>query len=94
MARSSGPARRSKGRPASAPAYAIAMRWTALDPEDRTFEAFLSIDMAQSWDEFTGALEVYGAPMQNFVYADVDGNIGYYAPGKLPIRAGGDGRET
>ena len=70
----------------------LAFRWTALDPEDRTFEAFLSIDMAQSWDEFTGALQVYGAPMQNFVYADVDGNIGYYAPGKLPIRAGGDGR--
>ena len=32
------------------------------------------------------------APAQNFVYADTAGNIGYYAPGKVPIRSkGGDG---
>ena len=30
-------------------------------------------------------------PSQNFVYADVDGHIGYYAPGRIPIRASGDG---
>ena len=30
-------------------------------------------------------------PSQNFVYADVDGHIGYYAPGRIPIRATGDG---
>jgi len=29
--------------------------------------------------------------MQNFVYADVDGNIGYAAPGAIPVRAAGDG---
>lgn len=69
----------------------LAFRWTALDPEDNTLVAFLGVDRAQSWDEFTAALEHYHAPMQNFVYADVDGNIGYYAPGALPIRAQGDG---
>ena len=26
-------------------------------------------------------------PSQNFVYADVDGHIGYYAPGRIPVRA-------
>jgi penicillin amidase len=70
----------------------LAFRWTALDDEDQTFGAFLKINTAQNWDDFTAALQTYVAPMQNFVYADVDGNIGYYAPGKLPIRAGGDGR--
>jgi penicillin amidase len=69
----------------------LAFRWTALDPEDHLFEAFLGINLAQNWDSFVGALQSYSAPMQNFVYADVDGNIGYYAPGSLPIRAGGDG---
>jgi penicillin amidase len=69
----------------------LAFRWTALDAEDGTFAAFLNINLAQSWDAFTAALRDYSAPMQNFVYADVDGNIGYYAPGKLPIRASGDG---
>ncbi|MBX0329303.1 penicillin acylase family protein [Oscillochloris sp. ZM17-4] len=69
----------------------LAFRWTALDPEDNTMEAFLGIDRAGSWDEFTAALTHYHAPMQNFVFADVDGNIGYYAPGALPVRAQGDG---
>lgn len=70
---------------------ALAFRWTALDEEDNTLRAFLGINRAGSWAEFTEALRDYKAPMQNFVYADVAGNIGYYAPGALPIRAGGDG---
>jgi penicillin amidase len=70
----------------------LAFRWTALDPEDNTLRAFLGINRAQSWEEFTEALRSYHAPMQNFVYADVDGNIGYFAPGAVPIRAAGDGR--
>jgi penicillin amidase len=69
----------------------LAFRWTALDPEDQTISAFMGIDRAQSWDEFTAVLRNYAVPMQNFVFADVDGNIGYYAPGRLPIRAAGDG---
>jgi len=69
----------------------LAFRWTALDETDATLEAFLGINRAGSWDEFTAALRGYHAPMQNFVYADVDGNIGYYAPGALPIRPRGDG---
>jgi penicillin amidase len=69
----------------------LAFRWTALDPTDATLEAFLGMNRAQSWAEFTAALRGYHAPMQNFVYADVDGNIGYYAPGALPIRPLGDG---
>ena len=69
----------------------LAFRWTALDPEDGTLEAFLKVNRARNWDEFTAALRGYQAPMQNFVYADVEGNIGYYAPGALPVRARGDG---
>ena len=33
----------------------------------------------------------FDVPAQNLVYADVDGNIGYQTPGKLPIRGAGDG---
>ena len=69
----------------------LAFRWTALDADDSTLEAFLNINRARDWSSFTEALRGYKAPMQNFVYADVDGNIGYYAPGALPIRAAGDG---
>jgi penicillin amidase len=75
----------------SPPIEPLAFRWTALDPEDRTMIAFLGVNRARNWDEFTKALSNYVAPAQNFVYADRAGNIGYYAPGRYPIRAGGDG---
>jgi len=37
------------------------------------------------------AIERFAAPSQNFVYADVEGNIGYAMSGALPIRSGGVG---
>lgn len=68
----------------------LALRWTALDPRALQFP-FWKIDHAQNWQEFTAALRDFTGPMQNFVYADVDGNIGYYAAGHVPIRKQGDG---
>jgi penicillin amidase len=70
---------------------ALALRWTGLDAADRTAEAFLHLNLASSWDEFLAALQRFHAPMQNFVYADVDGNIGYHSPGALPMRPRGNG---
>ena len=69
----------------------LALRWTALDPVDSTLAAFLSLNQAHDWKEFTTALRDFVVPSQNFVYADVEGHIGYYAPGRIPIRASGDG---
>ena len=69
----------------------LAFRWTALEPDDHTITAFMRINDARNWDEFKAALRLYNAPAQNFVYADAAGNIGYYMPGRFPIRAGGDG---
>jgi penicillin amidase len=71
--------------------YAIALRWTALEPT-RMVEAILGINTAGNWDEFRDALSLWDVPSQNFIYADVDGNIGYQMPGRIPIRANGDGR--
>jgi penicillin amidase len=71
--------------------YAIALRWTALDPS-ALFRAILGFDRAQNWEEFRLAARDFVVPAQNLVYADVDGNIGYQMPGWIPMRAGGDGR--
>ena len=71
---------------------ALALSWSALKVPDASFEVYLALDQARSWVEFEAALQRYRAPMQNFVYADVDGNIGYFAPGAIPIRPVGDGR--
>ena len=69
----------------------LAMRWTALDPGDTTADAFMKMAYASDWDEFTDALRYYVAPSQNMVFADQKGNIGYIGPGRIPVRAKGDG---
>lgn len=69
----------------------VALQWTALRERSRLFESVLRINRAQNWDEFRAALKLWDVPSQNFIYADVDGNIGYQMPGSVPIRAKGDG---
>ncbi len=71
--------------------YAVALRWTALEPS-RLVDAVLSINLAATWDEFRDAVGRWDIAGQNFVYADVDGNIGYQSSGRVPIRSQGDGR--
>jgi penicillin amidase len=71
--------------------YAIALRWTALEP-GRTFQSIFNINRAQDFDEFRIAAAQFVVPSQNLLYADVDGNIGYQMPGFIPVRANGDGR--
>ncbi len=68
----------------------LALRWAAAEPNGFAFP-FLDLDRARNWKEFTAALARYPGPGQNFVYADVDGNIGYQAAGMLPIRKNFDG---
>ncbi|RCK72918.1 MAG: Penicillin amidase precursor [Anaerolineae bacterium] len=71
--------------------YAIAMRWTALEPS-LVFEAIWGFNKARNWLEFRQAAQSFAVPAQNLIYADVDGNIAYQMPGNIPIRAKGDGR--
>ena len=67
-----------------------AMRWSAAEPGSFQFP-FLDLNRAGNWQEFTAAIARFAGPGQNFVYADVDGNIGYHATGLLPIRKNYDG---
>jgi penicillin G amidase len=66
----------------------LALRWTLYDG---LRSPFFEVDSAQKWEDFRRAFSELDAPGQNVVYADVDGNIGYQATGKIPIRASGDG---
>jgi len=68
--------------------YAIAIRWTALEP-NQVFKAIFGINRASNWDEFRAAAANFAVPAQNMVYADVDGNIGYQTPGWIPMRNSG-----
>lgn len=69
---------------------AIALRWTAAEPGGFRYP-FIGIDRAANWSEFRAALAGFPGPAQNFVYADVDGNIGYQVAGRLPVRREFDG---
>ena len=68
----------------------FALRWAAAEPGGFGFP-FLDVNRAANWKEFTAALARFPGPGQNFVYADVDGNIGYQATGMLPIRRNFEG---
>jgi penicillin G amidase len=69
----------------------LALRWAGLDARDDTVAGLLRLNLAGNVDEVRAALRLVHVPMQNFVFADRDGNIGYLAPGALPIRPKGDG---
>ncbi|WP_327136100.1 penicillin acylase family protein (plasmid) [Streptomyces sp. NBC_01343] len=71
--------------------YAVAMRWSALDP-GRTMDAVFQLDTAKDWDSFRAAAALFSSPAQNLVYADRQGHIGYQAPGRIPVRGKGEGR--
>lgn len=67
------------------------LHWTALDPRINNPDPLYALDRARNWNEFTGALKGIAGPMQNGIYADIEGHIGYYAAAAVPIRKSGDG---
>ncbi len=62
----------------------LALKWTLLQPE-YTVTGFFQLDLATNWTQFVAGLKNISIS-QNFVYADVQGNIGYRMSGLLPIR--------
>jgi penicillin G amidase len=69
---------------------AVSLAWTGLD---HAIEPSLALDAAAatSFEGFRSAVHGVTCPGQNFVYADVDGTIGYACTGVYPVRRGGDG---
>jgi penicillin amidase len=67
-----------------------AVRWTGAQ---RSLRPSLALDVAgaDSFASFRDAVLQVSCPGQNFVYADVDGTIGYQCTGLHPIRRAGDG---
>lgn len=66
--------------------FVIALRWSALDADNRTVLAAFEGNRAQSVDDLVKAYAHYHSPMQNLVAADVTGKILYKAVGKVPLR--------
>ncbi|MHB1295338.1 MAG: penicillin acylase family protein [Anaerolineae bacterium] len=68
----------------------LALRWTSLEP-GTMMRAVLRLNRAYDWGTFREAVRWFDGPSQNFIYADVEGNIGYQMPGRVPVRRSGDG---
>lgn len=66
--------------------HVIAFSWTALAEDDRSMQAALKFARAREWDGFLAAARDFQAPQQSIVYADVEGNIGFVAAGRVPHR--------
>ncbi|MFJ1757429.1 penicillin acylase family protein [Kitasatospora sp. NPDC088134] len=77
--------------PDRAAGYGVALRWTALVP-GKTMDAVFKLDRAADFAGFRAAAQDFAVPAQNLIYADTKGNIGYQAPGLIPVRGKGDGR--
>ncbi|HMR30261.1 MAG TPA: penicillin acylase family protein [Geminicoccaceae bacterium] len=70
----------------------LALAWTALADDDVTLLAGLGLATAADGEWLDEALRPFASPQQNVTWATRDGRIGLVAPGRVPIRRGGDGR--
>lgn len=61
------------------------------DLPSKTIEAIFEMNLSKNFEEFLSALKKFSAPAQNVVFADRDGNIGYFPAGLIPVRGKGDG---
>ncbi len=64
---------------------ALSLQWTG-HSGTREFDAFRGFNRARNLDDFARAVEFFDAGQQNFLVADVDGNIGYFLTGEVPLR--------
>jgi penicillin G amidase len=67
--------------------YAVSLRWSALTPDNKTIEAGMQANWAQTVAQLQQAFAEHHAPMQSVVMADTAGDVAFNAVGKLPLRA-------
>lgn len=64
---------------------ALSVQYVGFGPTQEA-EAFLMINRARNLGDFREALQRFDFGSQNFVYADVEGNIAYFTTGEIPVR--------
>lgn len=70
---------------------AVALKWAGSEPGGAAYLGGLSVARAKNKAEFLKALEACHIPCLNYVYGDVDGEIGWVAAAHTPIRKNWDG---
>ena len=75
--------------PARRLAFAVRAAW--LEPGMAPYLDSMRYMGARTWEEFLTAMDDWGAPGENQVFADATGNIGWAPGGKVPVRPNWDG---
>lgn len=70
--------------PAAHRAYALA--WTGFRADDRTALGLYAMNRSTDAASFRAALKDFESPVQDVVYADTAGHIGFMMAGRIPIR--------
>ncbi len=70
---------------------AVGLRAAWLEPGMAPYLGSIEYIRARNWDQFLAAMNRWGAPSENQVYADIQGNIGWKPGGLAPIRPNWDG---
>ena len=68
------------------PEFALALRWSALEPNDTTIAAIRALNKARNIDQAERALGAFQIVTQSALMADVDGKIGMVVTGRIPMR--------
>lgn len=63
----------------------LSLRWVGMEHMD-DIRASIGVGRARDWNSFRAALRDWSVAIFNFVYADVNGHIGYQMCGRIPIR--------
>jgi penicillin amidase len=71
----------------------LTFKWAGFEQSDEVL-CFYKINTSKTWDDFKNGLKDLSVPAMNFMYADIEGNIGYHAAGKIPIRKTSDFKIT
>lgn len=69
----------------------LSLKWTGFETNDSTLSGFFNLNLAHDWQSFKEALKLCVSPSLNVVYGDTNGNIGFHAFGKIPVRVERDG---
>ncbi|HQR23507.1 MAG TPA: penicillin acylase family protein, partial [Steroidobacteraceae bacterium] len=71
--------------PSTGAGTAISVQYTGFSAT-RELETFRYLNYARNVRDFVAALQFFDAGSQNFIYGDIDGNLGYFSTGEVPLR--------
>ena len=72
--------------------YGLALKYTATDGPKSWPDIIPAMLRARDSHELADSMRGWVDPANNFLFADVDGNIGYLSRGEIPIRSGQNAR--